>query len=368
MPTTAGHILVADDDALSCTLLTVSLEDDGYTVESAEDGRLAIELLHSKPFDILLLDLLMPEMDGYQVLEHLKADAKLRHLPVIVITAADDVDSAVKCIELGAEDYVIKPFNRVLLKARVEASLEKKRLRDHEEIYRQQIEEYNLHLERRVREQVREIAAAQLATILALAKLSESRDLETGRHLERVREYCRVLLERLRQFPKYAPLVNSTYIEYIYLASTLHDIGKVGVPDVILLKAGRLTPEEFAVMRAHTRIGADTLKEVDRQYPGNNFIRLGIEIAESHHERWDGNGYPYGQAGETIPLPGRVLALADVYDAMTSRRVYKEAMSHEQSVAAIVNERGRQFDPTLVDCFVDIQDEFRAIRTRFADA
>ncbi len=367
MPTAIGRILVADDDVLNSTLLTVSLEEEGFEVESSQDGRQALELLRIKPFDILLLDLLMPEMDGYQVLEHLKADPRLRHLPVIVISAADELDSIVKCIELGAEDYLVKPFNRVMLRARVDASLEKKRLRDQEEVYRRQMQEYNLNLERRVQEQVREIATAQLATILALAKLSESRDLETGRHLERVREYCKILLERLRRLPKYAAQINPTYIEYIYLASTLHDIGKVGVPDVILLKAGRLTPEEFAVMRSHTRIGAETLKEVDRQYPGNNFIRIGIEIAESHHERWDGTGYPNGLRGEAIPLAGRVLALADVYDAMTSRRVYKEACTHEQSVAAIVNERGQQFDPDLVECFASAQDEFRAIRMRFED-
>ena len=368
MAAPAGRVLVADDDSLNCTLLTVSLEEIGYAVESAGDGRQTLDMLNAKPFDILLLDLLMPEVDGYEVLERVKADSQMRHLPVIVISAAEELDSIVKCIELGAEDYLLKPFNRVMLKARVDASMEKKRLRDQEEVYRRQIEEYNLHLERRVQEQVREIASAQLATILALAKLSESRDLETGRHLERVREYCKILLEHLRQRPKYEKQIDPGYIEYLYLASMLHDIGKVGVPDIILLKAGRLTPEEFAVMKTHTRIGADTLKEVNRQVPGNNFIRIGIEVAEGHHERWDGSGYPYGLAGEAIPLPGRVLALADVYDAMTSRRVYKEALSHEQSVAAIREERGKYFDPELVDCFLEAQDEFRAIRARYEDS
>ena len=367
MPTPAGRILVADDDSLNSTLLMVSLEEEGFAVETAADGQQALDRLNARPFDILLLDLLMPEVDGYEVLARLKADPQMRHLPVIVISAAEELDSIVKCIELGAEDYLLKPFNRVMLKARVEASMEKKRLRDQEEVYRRQIEEYNLHLERRVQEQVREIASAQLATILALAKLSESRDLETGRHLERVREYCKILLERLRERPKYQKLIDATYIDYLYLASMLHDIGKVGVPDIILLKAGRLTPEEFAVMKTHTRIGADTLKEVNRQVPGNNFIRIGIEVAESHHERWDGSGYPHGLAGEAIPLPGRVLALADVYDAMTSRRVYKAALSHEQSVAAIRDDRGKYFDPELVDCFFEAQDEFRAIRARYED-
>jgi putative two-component system response regulator len=368
MPIPAGRILVADDDALNSTLLTVSLEEAGFAVEAAADGRQALDRLHAQPFDILLLDLIMPEVNGYQVLAHLKADAQLRHLPVIVISAAEELDSIVKCIELGADDYMLKPFNRVLLKARVDASMEKKRLRDQEEVYRQQIEEYNLHLEHRVQEQVQEIASAQLATILALAKLSESRDLETGRHLERVREYCRVLLERLRQRPRYQTLIDPSYIDYLYLASMLHDIGKVGVPDIILLKSGRLTPEEYAVMKTHTRIGADTLKEVNRQVPGNNFIRIGIEVAESHHEKWDGSGYPHGLAGEAIPLPGRVLALADVYDAMTSRRVYKDALSHAQSVAAIREERGRYFDSEVVDCFLEAQEEFRSIRARYEDA
>lgn len=360
-------VLVVDDNELNRDMLSRWLEHQGHNIVLAENGKQALEVVKQVEVDLMLLDIMMPEMNGYQVLEYLKAENKLLHLPVIVITAVDDLDSVVKCIEMGAEDYVTKPFNRVMLHSRIAATLEKKRLRDQEEVYRKQIEEYNLHLERRVQEQVRQISSTQLAIIFALARLSESRDDETGKHLERVREYCRVLVSQLGRLPKYASVITPTFIENIFAASPLHDVGKVGIPDRILLKPARLTPDEFEIMKTHTTIGADTLRAVDREYPGNSFIRTGIEIAECHHEKWIGGGYPHGLDGEKIPLAARIVALVDVYDALTTTRVYKKAYMHRESVAIILEERGKHFDPDVVDSFEIVESEFQRIRGELQD-
>ena len=364
-PAPRGHVLVVDDNELNRSLLSSRLKMQGLSPETAANGQAALELMRAQPFDLVLLDIMMPSMNGYQVLEHMKADAALRHLPVIIISALDQLESVVRCIELGADDYIPKPFNPTLLKARVSALLEKKRLHDQQAKYQRQIEGDNRQLEERIREQVKEIAAANLATIFALAKLAESRDPDTGRHLERVREYCRLLAESLAKTPKYESVLTPTLIENIYAASPLHDIGKVGIPDYILLKPGKLTEIEYITMKTHTLIGAETLRAVLEIYPGNTFIRIGIEIAESHHENWNGTGYPYGLAAEAIPLSARILRLADVYDALVSRRAYKEAFSFEETHRIIFKERGIAFDPDILDCFLNIEDRFNEVWMQF---
>lgn len=362
-----GSVLVVDDNENNRDLLTRRLKARGHTIMTVENGKQALEVIRRQTFDLMLLDIMMPEMNGFQVLETIKKDADLRHLPVIVVSGLDDMDSIVKCIELGAEDYLTKPFDATLLKARIHASLEKKRLRDQEETYRRQIEEYNLHLEGRVREQVKEVTASQLAIIYAMAKMAEFRDLETGRHLERVRDYCSLLIQELIRTGLYPQALTPSYIDNILKASPLHDIGKVGVPDQILLKPGKLTQEEFAIMKTHTTIGADILRAVNEQFPGNTFISVGMDIALCHHEKWDGSGYPNGLAQEDIPLAGRILALADVYDALLSQRVYKDAIPHSQACAIIQAGRAVHFDPVLVDCFVKRQDDFERISYEYKD-
>jgi putative two-component system response regulator len=321
-------------------------------------------MMKSANFDLVLLDVMMPGLNGYEVLQRMKTNGDTRNIPVIMISALNEIESIVRCIELGAEDYLPKPFDPVLLKARVGASLEKKRLRDQEVVHLHQIERYNLHLEELVAEQVRDISRAQIGTIFALSNLAESRDPETGEHLERVQEYCLALARELGKREKYAQVVTPAFIETLVAASPLHDIGKVGIPDHILLKPDKLTDEEFVVMKTHTTLGAATLRAVDEKHPGNNFIQVGIEIVENHHEKWDGSGYPYGRAGEAIPLSGRIVALADVYDALRSRRCYKPSFSHEKSRDIIVEGRGRHFDPDMVDCFLETQDEFQATWAR----
>ena len=360
-------VLIAEDNENNRDILRRRLEKDGFKTIEAVNGVETLARMKQFHVDLVLLDIMMPEMNGYQVLERMRVDSSLETIPVIVITAVNDIESAVKCIELGAEDYLPKPFNATLLKARISASLEKKRLRDQEQEYRVYIERYNRNLEERVMRQVRQITSAQIATIFAMSKLAESRDPETGAHLERMREYCRLLSETLSHKKKYELIVDRQFIDNIYAASPLHDIGKVGVPDNVLLKPGKLDVPEWVVMKTHPIIGAETLRAVDRQHPGNNFIKTGIAIAEFHHERWDGSGYPYGLKGERIPLEARILALGDVYDALTSRRCYKEPFTHERTREIILEGAGQHFDPEIVEAFLEMESEFIRIRTFYRD-
>ncbi|TPW18302.1 MAG: response regulator receiver modulated metal dependent phosphohydrolase [Halothiobacillaceae bacterium] len=361
------QILVVDDNEMNRDMLSRRLQKQGYTVETAYDGSDAWQRVQSSQYDLVLLDIQMPVMDGRQVLQHMKGLASTKDIPVIVISAQNELDSVVHCIELGAEDYLPKPFNPTILRARIAASLEKKRLHDQEKFQSKIVTQHNKLLERRVRRQMGEIASAQHGAIFAMSKLAESRDPETGAHLERMREYCRLISLILQQSSVYQGEIDDAFIDNIYAASPLHDIGKVGVPDHVLLKPGKLDAEEWRIMQTHAIVGAETLRAVDREHPGNDFIRMGIDIAEGHHEKWDGSGYPYGRVGENIPLAARILALGDVYDALTSKRCYKEAFSHEKSRAIIVEGSGGHFDPAVVAAFLAIESQFIEVRNRFED-
>jgi putative two-component system response regulator len=207
----------------------------------------------------------------------------------------------------------------------------------------------------------------QMETIFSLAKLAQSRDDDTGEHLTRVQSYCRILSEELAKNSPYSNLIDNSFITDIVNASTLHDIGKVGISDLILLKNARLTDDEFEIMKTHTIIGAQTLEDVHSKFGDNSFIKMGKIIARSHHERWDGKGYPDGLSGEHIPLPARIMAIADVYDALSTKRVYKEAFPQEKCVQIIKDGRGTQFDPFIVDAFLNVADKFYEVRVKFAD-
>jgi len=363
----AFSILVVDDNEMNRDLLLRRLGHAEFQLSSATDGEEALEKLRAHSFDLVLLDIMMPVLDGYETLKVIQGDAMLRRVPVIMITALDDVDSAVRCIEMGAVDYVTKPFNPILLRARVDANLGRKRISDREEHRREEIERNNVSLSEEVRAKVLEISQSQLAAIFAMSKLAESRDPETGEHLERMREYCKLLSEKLGRMPKFQSIIDKAFIDNIYAASPLHDIGKVGIDDSVLLKPGALSDEEWVIMKQHPVIGAETLREVDRQHPGNDFIHTGIEIAESHHEKWDGSGYPYGLSGESIPLVARILALGDVYDALISRRCYKDAFSHEKSRGIIEEGHGSHFDPDVVSAFFEAEDDFKRVRQEYRD-
>jgi len=362
-----AHILVVDDLEANRDMLSRRLQQQGHRVHAVGDGEGALSALRAAAFDLVMLDLMMPGMDGSEVLKAMKSDEALKHIPVIMVSASDEIENVVRCIELGAEDYLPKPFSPVLLKARVGASLQKKRLHDQETRLRIQLQQNNERLEERVRAQVREITLAQNATIFAMSRLAESRDPQSGGHLDRLREYARALARELARLPCYGQVIDDAFIDAIYAATPLLDIGKVGIPDAVLIKAGRLDPAEWEVMKAHTLIGGEMLREVDREHPGNIFIRMGIEIAEGHHEKWDGSGYPRGAAGNSIPLAARIVALADVYDSLTSQRGHKQGFPHDEARQIVVGGAGRHFDPDVVQAFLAVEAEFVQIRRRFHD-
>jgi len=350
-------IMVVDDTPANLRLLQDALQAKGYQVLALPSGTMALSAAAKRQPDLILLDINMPQMNGFEVCERLKADEALKEIPVLFISALSEVTNKVKAFSVGGVDYVSKPFQFEEVYARVETHLRLRRLQ-------LELEKHSLHLEELVQEKVREISDSQLATIVALAKLAESRDDETGQHIERTATFCRVLAKRLRDNPSYAGSIDDTWIETIYHAAPLHDIGKVGIPDNILLKPGKLTSEEFEIMKTHTLIGAKTLQTARNNYPRNTFLNMGVAIARSHHEKWNGSGYPDGLSGENIPLSARIMAVADVYDALRSKRPYKDAFTHEESCSIIRDGSGQHFDPAIVDAFIAVETEFAEIRVR----
>jgi len=344
-----ARVLIVDDDIKILELLELSLKDYGCDVLKTSRASQVVPLAEAVPPDLILLDIVMPDMDGYQVCKLLKANAKCRDIPVIFISGLDATDVKVKAFRAGGVDYITKPFQLPELQARVGTHLNLCSL------------SYKLEFHKLVQEKVKEVLEAQQATIFALAKLAEYRDCDTGAHLDRVRTYCRLLAEQLHLDSSYSSQMSDGFVECIQFASPLHDIGKVAIPDSILLKPGRLNDEESEVMRNHTVFGAETLQVVYNEYAGNIFIGMGIEIALYHHERWDGQGYPDGLVGRNIPLSARITALADFYDALCSDRCYRKGLDHDTVRTMILEGDGTHFDPEIVKAFLVLEDEFRRI-------
>jgi putative two-component system response regulator len=340
------------------------LKECGHRARPVPNGRLALEAARLQPPDLILLDINMPEMDGYQVCAALKADPRLASIPVIFISANNEVFDKVTAFSLGGVDYVTKPFQFEEVEARVESHLELRRLQV-------QMEEMNRTLKQQVQAQVKEISDSQIATIVALAKISEYRDEDTGNHILRVQRYCRALAQRLAEEKVFGDVVDEAYIETIFHASALHDIGKVGIPDSILLKPGKHTPEEWEIMKTHAAIGAQTLETVLKTYPNSAFLKMGREIAQSHHERWDGSGYPEGLAGEAIPLSARILVIADQYDALRNKRPYKPAFDAAKTYSILTEGDGRSdpkhLDPRVLAAFKAMAGEFETIFEQLKD-
>jgi len=350
-PAVRGTVMVVDDNPANLKLMEGMLRSGGYGVRSFPRGRMALAAAIEKAPDLILLDIDMPEMTGYQVCEQLKASPQLSEIPVIFLSAMNGPEDRLRCFRAGGVDYVSKPFQFEEVQARVDAHVRLRRLQ-------QEIQIDNCRLQELVQIQVKKIANAQMETLFAIARLAEARDDETGRHVERVQTFCRLLADALSEDPKYKITIDSAWISNIFHASPLHDIGKVAIPDRILLKPGPLTPEEFAVMKTHAALGSQTLKTVHESYPDNDFIEMGIKIARSHHERWDGTGYPDGLAGDEIPLCARILAVADCYDALRSKRSYKPAILHDETCALILGDSGKHFDPAVMDVFRALGDTF----------
>lgn len=352
--------MLVDDTPANLKLLEQMLKKRGYHTAAFPSGAMALRAAAKNPPDLILLDIMMPGMSGFEVCRQLKEDEALKEIPVLFISALDDSTNKVEAFSHGGVDYVTKPFQKEEVLARVNTHLRLRRMQ-------RELRQHNLYLKDLVREQVQEISDSQLATIIAVSKLAEHRDDETGQHINRTRTFCRRLAEQLQACPDFEEEITDEFIDNIYYAAPLHDIGKVGIPDSILLKPGKLTAEEFEIAKTHVQIGVRTLETVQKQYPKNGFIEIGVALTGTHHEKWDGSGYPNGLAGKEIPLSGRIKALAEVYDALRSKRPYKEPFSHEKSCRIIREGKGTHFDPAVVDAFDAIEHEFDEIGERLRD-
>ncbi|WP_332852759.1 response regulator [Duganella sp. S19_KUP01_CR8] len=355
-------ILVVDDIPDNIDLLCAVLEDD-YRTKIAVNGERALKIANgeSKP-DLILLDVMMPGMSGYDVCKALKANPATRDIPVIFVTAMSEAVDEQLGLSLGAADYITKPISAPIVQARIKTQLSMKRVHDF-------LRDQNNFLETEIEKRTREIVALQDVTIHTMASLAETRDSETGNHIRRTAHYVKTLAEKLRTNPRFSDFLTDKNIELLFKSAPLHDIGKVGIPDRILLKPGRFEGNEFEIMKTHTTLGRDAIRQAERELGLEvDFLKFAKEIAYGHQEKWDGSGYPEGLSGDNIPISARLMAVADVYDALISRRVYKAGMSHEAAVAIIVEGRGQHFDPDMVDAFLELQQEFIDIAKRYADS
>ncbi len=330
-------VMIVDDDPIALEILANFLKVSGYRVEAASNGKEALEKMRYYAPRIVISDVDMPEMNGIELCRAIRNKQSIQYTYLILLTSHSDTDSVLLGLDAGADDYLSKPFRQEELRLRLEGG---RRL---------------LTLEGRD------------MMIFSLAKLAESRDEDTGTHLERIREYSKVLATELMSWPKFENVVDAQFVELIYMTSPLHDVGKVGIPDSVLLKPGKLTPDEFEVMKRHTLIGGDTLNASAQAHPEASFLKMALDITLKHHERWDGTGYPFQLKGEEIPLSARIVAVADVYDALTTKRVYKPAFTHETAAEIITKSRGTHFDPDLVDAFANVEDQMRRIRFELDD-
>jgi putative two-component system response regulator len=355
-------ILVVDDTPDNLTLMQGLLKDK-YKVKGANNGERALKIAASDtPPDLILLDVMMPGIDGYEVCRRLKAEPATRDIPVIFLTAKSEVDDEMLGLELGAVDYITKPISPPIVLARVHAQLLLKASADF-------LRDKNAYLETEVARRTSEVAAIQDVTIMAMASLAETRDSDTGNHIRRTQHYVKALACKLATHPRFAAVLTPQNINMLFKTAPLHDIGKVGIPDRILLKPGKLTPEEFEIMKTHTTLGRDAIVHAEKSLGIEvDFLKFAKEIAYSHQEKWDGSGYPEGLAGDRIPVSARLMAVADVYDALISRRVYKEPMANALAVEIILQSRGRHFDPDVVDAFAAIQDQFKEIALAYVDS
>ena len=347
------RILIADDMAPNRDLLKLILNPQ-YDVLLAVNGQEAVDLaLGEDPPDLVILDIDMPVMDGYEACKLIKDSDSGGKIPVLFVTALESMENERRGLELGAVDYITKPFTPALVKARVRNHLS---LKNHQD-----------QLEELVRERTEQIYLLQQVMIESLATLAEYRDPETGGHINRTQSFVKALALKTRDHPEIFEYLDDKTIELFYRIAPLHDVGKVGVPDAILLKPGPLDDDEWEEMKKHTIYGRDAIRLAEKKLGSQSFLKIAEEFAYCHHEKWNGEGYPEGLSGEEIPLSGRLMAVADVYDALISRRIYKPPMPHYKAVEIIRAGRGTHFDPNLVDIFLEIEEAFRQIAIEFAD-
>ncbi|MBB1073829.1 two-component system response regulator [Rhodoferax sp. 4810] len=353
-------ILIIDDTPANLSLLGQILKTD-YRVKLANNGQRALDLAMAAPPDLILCDVMMPDIDGFEVCRRLKAELKTAKIPVIFITASMTVEDEQTGFKVGAVDYIHKPITPPTVMARIKTHLQIKQWHDF-------LEDQSIWLQREVARQIEQVVQLQSAAINIMVSMAEFRDEETGNHIRRTQEYVYQLAIYLQQQGQYPDELTPTNIEYISQAAPLHDIGKTAIPDYILLKPGQLNAEEFELMRTHSLRGYEIIEQARHRMGEDNLLLFyGAQITRHHHERWDGTGYPDGLIGTNIPLSARIMAIADVYDAVRSVRPYKRPFSHAESVGIINQGRGKHFDPDIVDAFLAIQDQLSEIATRLAD-
>jgi putative two-component system response regulator len=358
MPAT---ILIVDDTPENLSVLGELLQPS-YRVRAANSGKRALQIARSIPApDLILLDVMMPEMDGYDVLAELRADPATRHIPVVFVTAMDGTDDEERGLDRGAVDYITKPLRPAIVLARVRTHLELKQARDF-------LKDQNSFLEAEVNRRMGENQLIQEVSIHALARLAETRDPETGNHLLRTQEYVNALANALKHHPRFSHFLDERTINALAKSAPLHDIGKVGIPDHILLKPGKLTAEEFEIMKTHAKLGSDAIEHAERDSAKTvEFLDIAKEIAHYHHEKWNGLGYPEGLSGNAIPISARLMALADVFDALICKRVYKIAFTYDEAYEIIVRDSGTHFDPDIVTAFVEHFEIFKKIAEAYAE-
>jgi len=347
------RILVVDDEDLNLQLMEALLAPLGYEVILARDGEEALRKIQEAFPDLILLDAMMPKLDGFEVTRRLKEDEDTRIIPIVIVTALQEVQARVMALEMGADDFLAKPVDKTELRARVQSLLKVKAYNDHMRNYQQELEAEVAKRTEELQRAFEKIKEASLETIYRLARAAEYKDEDTGTHVLRMSHYSAAIARKLG--------LPEDEVESILYASPMHDVGKIGIPDRILLKPGKLDPDEWKVMQQHTLIGGRILSGSEA-----GFVKLAEVIALTHHEKWDGTGYPNGLRGEEIPIAGRITAIADVFDALTSKRPYKEPFSIEKSFSIIQGERGTHFDPKVVDAFFSITDEILTIKERFS--
>ena len=346
-----SRILIVDDSPSLIKSLNETLRDE-YHVSAATSGHEALEIVHTNPPDLILLDIAMPDMSGYDVCRTLKSNPLTCDIPILFVTILNQTEDETLGLELGAVDYIIKPISPPIVRARVRNHL---RLKMHQD-----------HLEDMVRDRTRQLLITQDVTIQSLATLAEFRDPGTGFHIRRTQEYIRILAEGLTDHPLYRYIFTPENIELLCKSAALHDIGKVGIRDQILMKPAKLNDEEMEEMKRHPWLGYSAIRASGKVLGENSFLTFAQEIAYTHHESWDGSGYPRGLKGADIPISGRLMILADIYDALVSKRPYKPAFSHADSVQMILDERNK-FDPEVLELFLDRNVEFERITQTFCD-
>jgi len=330
-------ILVVDDELVSRKKLEILIQSLGYETLVAEDGTEGWDIWKNEMPKIVITDWVMPGMDGLELCRRIRDAEGSQYTFIIIVTSKNEVHDIVSGMDAGADDFITKPFVQEELAVRIKAG------------------------ERILGYLTRDIV------IFSMAKLAESRDPETGNHLERIRYYSKTLAQAMADSNVLGSEIDNLFIENIFLTSPLHDIGKIGIPDYVLLKPGRYDDRDFEIMKTHSRVGYETISEALKRYPKADYLRMSAEIALSHHEKFDGSGYPDGLKGEEIPLSARIVALSDVYDALVTKRVYKNPYPHDMVKNMIVEERGKHFDPVVVDAFLSCEERFIGIFEKFAD-